>query len=99
MTALPEVPTFPVAFPRQLSFSFAGPKGEVNRYLSKLPAEAVENDQPLRIAIARSFQASMVAQLEEKVGLALQWCEQRDVHVTCLVASGGVASNQYLRSR
>ncbi|KAG8956288.1 hypothetical protein FRC04_004368 [Tulasnella sp. 424] len=96
---IPTIKPFPVAFPNLLSFSFAGPKGEVNRMLGKLPPDAVEKDEGLRIAIARGFQEAAVAQLEEKVKLALRWCDKRGVKVNGLVASGGVASNMYLRER
>lgn len=96
---IPTIKPFPVAFPNLLSFSFAGPKGEVNRMLGKLPPDAVEKDEGLRIAIARGFQEAAVAQLEEKVKLALRWCDKRGVKVNALVASGGVASNMYLRER
>lgn len=67
--------------------------------LGKLPPDAVEKDEGLRIAIARGFQEAAVAQLEEKVKLALRWCDKRGVKVNALVASGGVASNMYLRER
>lgn len=67
--------------------------------LGKLPPDAVEKDEGLRIAIARGFQEAAFGQLEEKVKLALRWCDKRGVKVNGLVASGGVASNMYLRER
>lgn len=96
---LPTLKPFPIAFQNVLSFSFSGPKGEVNRMLSKLPPDAVESDQGLRIAIARGFQEAAFGQLAEKVQLALRWCNKRGVTINALVASGGVASNLFLRER
>ncbi|KAG9039818.1 hypothetical protein FRB95_007245 [Tulasnella sp. JGI-2019a] len=95
---LPEVPKFPLACEHHLAFSFAGPKGEVSKYLKSLRPEAL-NDQGLRIAIAASFQKAVMGQVEEKVRLALKWADRHNVPITSLVASGGVASNLYLRER
>jgi hypothetical protein len=40
-----------------------------------------------------------VGQLEEKLLLALKWCEMNDIIVQEVVVSGGVASNKFLRER
>lgn len=47
--------------------------------------------------LARGFWRAAVGQLEEKVGLALDKLEGEGVE--CLVVSGGVAANSYLRER
>ncbi|KAG8842325.1 hypothetical protein FRB96_005589 [Tulasnella sp. 330] len=96
--SLPEVPKFPLACEHHLAFSFAGPKGEVSRYLKSLPPGALE-DRGFRIAIASGFQQAVIGQVEEKVRLALKWADRQGVPITSLVASGGVASNLYLRER
>jgi len=54
---------------------------------------------PGLVNLARAFQAAAADQLVEKLGLALKVCEAREVAVTSLVLSGGVASNLYLRAR
>ncbi|KAF5322802.1 hypothetical protein D9619_001392 [Psilocybe cf. subviscida] len=56
-------------------------------------------DMPMKKAIARAFQTAAVQQLEDKVKLALEYCIKKDIPVRSLVVSGGVASNQYLRTR
>ena len=52
-----------------------------------------------KLALARAFQEAAVAQLEEKLSLALNQCFAEGVHVKHLVVSGGVASNNFLRDR
>lgn len=51
--------------------------------------------------LARGFMGAAVAQVEEKVGLAIKWWEGRGEgqKLGGLVVSGGVASNQFLRRR
>jgi len=49
--------------------------------------------------LARAFQTAAVGQLEEKILLALKWCEMKDIMVQEIVVSGGVASNKFLRER
>lgn len=56
-------------------------------------------DLPMKKAIARTFQTAAVQQLEDKVKLALEYCIKKNIPVRSLVVSGGVASNQYLRTR
>lgn len=56
-------------------------------------------DLPMKKAIARAFQTAAVQQLEDKVKLALRHCIKEGIPVRSLVVSGGVASNQYLRTR
>jgi N6-L-threonylcarbamoyladenine synthase len=76
-----------------LEFSFSGLKSAVIRLLKD---GAPKTSEDLR-NIAAAFQASAIAQLEEKVALAL-W-KLQDVPFTSLVVAGGVASNSYLRQR
>ena len=59
----------------------------------------MEIDIPTKRALARAFQTAAVGQLEEKLSLALKWCEMKDIVVQDIVVSGGVASNKFLRER
>lgn len=90
-------PSFPVPMRSQLAFSFAGLVSSVQRHLSLIPPQELTNER--KAAIARSFQAAAAGQIEEKLKLALRWCEREGIKVTTVVASGGVASNMYLRER
>lgn len=56
-------------------------------------------DIPTKRALARAFQTAAVGQLEEKLLLALNWCEMNGIIVQEIVVSGGVASNKFLRER
>lgn len=78
--------------------ALSGPKGEVDRFIRSLPPNALK-DRSMRIAIARSFQKAVMDQVAEKVKLCLKWADHQGLHLTCLVASGGVASNGLLRRR
>ena len=96
--ALPTIPVIPSALPDRLSFSFSGPKGAVARFLSKLPPNEAKENEALRIAVARAFQSAVFRQIEEKIDLTLRWCDVNGVGVTALIISGGVASNEALRT-
>ncbi|EEB97302.1 hypothetical protein MPER_03414, partial [Moniliophthora perniciosa FA553] len=52
-----------------------------------------------KLAIARAFQEAAFRQLVDKLKLAFDWCERKNVKVRHLVVSGGVASNSLLRQR
>ncbi|KAG6427981.1 hypothetical protein SASPL_112229 [Salvia splendens] len=62
-------------------------------------AEASEEDRKARADIAASFQRVAVLHLEEKCERAIEWAMEIEPSVKHLVVSGGVASNQYVRSR
>ena len=80
----------------RLAFSYTGLHSTVERFLD---ARRGTLDARTRLGLARSFQRAAVAQLEEKVGLALGACAREGVRVGSLVVSGGVASNAFLRER
>jgi N6-L-threonylcarbamoyladenine synthase len=92
------LPSFPIPVPGVLSFSYGGLLSAVQRYIEQVGVEAT-NEGPVRAAIAYAFQHAAVRQVEKKISLALRICEKQGIQVRTLVASGGVASNRYLRSR
>ncbi|KAI0296507.1 Gcp-like domain-containing protein [Multifurca ochricompacta] len=86
----------PRTMPGILRFSFTGLHSAVERFVTaRGGTEAL--DMSTRHALANAFQKAAVGQLEEKVALALAWCEKQGIGVKHLVVSGGVASNLYLR--
>jgi N6-L-threonylcarbamoyladenine synthase len=92
------VPSMPRTMPGVLGFSFTGLHSAVERFVSaRGGAEAL--DTATRRALASAFQRAAFDQIEEKVGLALKWCQSRGLGLNHLVVSGGVASNSYLRDR
>ena len=84
--------SFPLPASGQLLFSYSGLKSAVKR---KIADRKLSLDQ--KTEIANAFQIAAVGQLEEKLGLALK--QLKGEHLSSLVASGGVASNGYLRER
>ncbi|KXN90195.1 tRNA N6-adenosine threonylcarbamoyltransferase [Leucoagaricus sp. SymC.cos] len=91
-------PPFPKPMQKQLAFSFAGFHSYMDIYLRD-NGGIKTFDIPQKRRLARAFQASVFAHVEEKVLLALDWCTQQNIHIQDLVVSGGVASNQYFRER
>lgn len=92
------LPSFPTPTPGILSFSYGGLLSAVQRFVEQAGAVAITEDQT-KAAIAFAFQKAAVLQLEKKISLALRLCADRGIQVSTLVASGGVASNQFLRAR
>lgn len=84
--------------PGQLAFSYGGPRSRVEIYVRERGGVA-RVPVSTRLKLARTFQEAAVRQLEEKTVLALAQCAKEGVHVRDVVVSGGVASNQYLRTR
>lgn len=80
----------------QLAFSYSGLHSAVERYITARGGEVIGEE---RVALARAFQTAAVAQLEEKVALGLRWCQKEGIVIRHVVASGGVASNAFLRER
>lgn len=92
------LPSFPIPVPGVLSFSYGGLLSAVQRCIEQTGVKAT-NEGPVQAAIAHAFQHAAVRQLEKKLSLALRICGKQGIQVRTLVASGGVASNRYLRSR
>ncbi|TIA83305.1 hypothetical protein E3P77_00829 [Wallemia ichthyophaga] len=80
-----------VPAPSQLLFSYSGLRSAFSRLVDESDGGDVT-----RVALARAFQSAAVAQLADKVTLALS---KSTVEPSSLVVSGGVASNGYLRER
>lgn len=92
------LPKFPTPTPGELSFSFGGVLSAVQRHIHSVGA-AAHQDGSIKAAIAYGFQEAAVSQLEKKLTLAIKACDKRGISVKSLVASGGVASNKFLRNR
>ncbi|XP_047951400.1 probable tRNA N6-adenosine threonylcarbamoyltransferase, mitochondrial [Salvia hispanica] len=91
---------------KDCNFSYAGLKTQVRLAIESKNidaaihvAEASEEDRKARADIAASFQRVAVLHLEEKCERAIEWAMEIEPSVKHLVVSGGVASNQYVRSR
>jgi len=92
------VPSMPRTMPGVLSFSFTGLHSAVERFVTGRGGVELL-DIPTKRALANAFQSAAVNQLEEKLALALRWCQDQGHGVKHLAVSGGVASNSYLRDR
>ncbi|KAL1748632.1 glycoprotease family-domain-containing protein [Schizophyllum fasciatum] len=89
---------FSRCMPGKLAFSYGGLHSQVDRYLEQ--HGGVQNlDVAHRKVVARAFQEAASEQLAEKLKLALEQCSRRGIHVQNVVASGGVASNSYIRRK
>ncbi|XP_028550320.1 probable tRNA N6-adenosine threonylcarbamoyltransferase, mitochondrial isoform X2 [Dendrobium catenatum] len=92
---------------KDCNFSYAGLKTQVRLAIESRSACVDNNpissasfqDRKSRADIAASFQRVAVLHLEEKCERAIQWAKEMEPSINCLVVSGGVASNQYIRSR
>ncbi|KAF8070292.1 Gcp-like domain-containing protein [Lyophyllum atratum] len=93
-----ELPPYPRPLRGRLAFSYSSLHSYVERYITA--QGGLDNiDTSTRLALARGFQTAAVAQLEEKLLLAFNWCSENNIQVRDVVVSGGVASNTYLRER
>ncbi|KAL1682678.1 glycoprotease family-domain-containing protein [Schizophyllum commune] len=89
---------FSRCMPGKLAFSYGGLHSQVDRYLEN--HGGVQNlDVDHRRIVARAFQEAAAEQLAEKLKLALDQCLRRGIQVGDVVASGGVASNTYIRQK
>ncbi|XP_057807379.1 probable tRNA N6-adenosine threonylcarbamoyltransferase, mitochondrial isoform X3 [Salvia miltiorrhiza] len=91
---------------KDCNFSYAGLKTQVRMAIESKNidaavhvASASEEDRKARADIAASFQRVAVLHLEEKCERAIEWALEMEPSMKHLVVSGGVASNQYVRSR
>ncbi|KAH6914100.1 glycoprotease [Coprinopsis sp. MPI-PUGE-AT-0042] len=84
--------------PGPKDFSFAGLHSQVERYIHAKGGLEQMSEGNRRI-LAHSFQHAAFSQLEDKIRIALSWCQSQSIDIGHLVVSGGVASNQCLRQR
>ncbi|KAM1362728.1 hypothetical protein ACFX2H_027516 [Malus domestica] len=91
---------------KDCNFSYAGLKTQVRLAIESkninttIPlSSASSEDRRIRADIAASFQRVAVLHLEERCERAIEWALKIEPSVKYLVVSGGVASNQYVRSR
>ncbi|KAI9077904.1 hypothetical protein K1719_040165 [Acacia pycnantha] len=96
----------PMKHHKDCNFSYAGLKTQVRLAIeskkidAKIPISSATNeDRASRADIAASFQRVAVLHLEERCERAIQWALKMEPSIKYLVVSGGVASNQYVRSR
>ncbi|XP_049936692.1 probable tRNA N6-adenosine threonylcarbamoyltransferase, mitochondrial isoform X2 [Nymphaea colorata] len=88
------------------NFSYAGLKTQVRLAIesSNIKADVPVHltnaeDRRLRANIAASFQRVAVLHLEQRCERAIGWASNIEPSIKCMVVSGGVASNRYVRSR
>ncbi|KAK7390132.1 hypothetical protein VNO78_25431 [Psophocarpus tetragonolobus] len=98
--------SIPMKQHKDCNFSYAGLKTQVRLAIqskkidAKIPiSSASDEDRMSRADIAASFQRIAVLHLEDRCERAIQWALKMEPSIRHLVVSGGVASNQYVRSR
>ncbi|KAL8495624.1 hypothetical protein ACS0TY_019661 [Phlomoides rotata] len=91
---------------KDCNFSYAGLKTQVKLAIeaknidATIPIDSASTeDRRDRADIAASFQRVAVLHLEDKCERAIGWALKMEPSLKHLVVSGGVASNQYVRSR
>ena len=99
----PDAFQFPVPLKkrRTCDFSYAGLKTAVRLAVEKEQNANGSLDLPYQVKadIAASFQKVAVAHLEERCRRAFEWARESHPDISHLVVAGGVASNQFLRTR
>lgn len=95
-SGVPEIQPFSIPMPGQLAFSFSGLHSAVERHIfrSKVPLTEAH-----RYALGCAFQDGAARQLCDKLLQCLSVLQGEGIDVRHVVASGGVASNSYLRTR
>ncbi|XP_050236642.1 probable tRNA N6-adenosine threonylcarbamoyltransferase, mitochondrial [Mercurialis annua] len=91
---------------KDCNFSYAGLKTQVRLAIESrninadIPISvASSQERSTRADIAASFQRVAVLHLEERCERAIEWARRIEPSIEYLVVSGGVASNQYVRTR
>ncbi|OVA19523.1 Gcp-like domain [Macleaya cordata] len=91
---------------KDCNFSYAGLKTQVRIAIAsksidpETPISSAScKDRSARADIAASFQRVAVLHLEERCERAIEWALKIEPNIKFLVVSGGVASNQYVRTR
>ena len=102
-----KIPPLRLPIPKELAFSYAGLKTKVHKETAKLfPNLQKPIPRNIARAMSRRFQEAAVQHAIDKVNIALDRLEVKGgdnrsdpITVRTVVASGGVASNSYLRSQ
>ncbi|KAK5045870.1 hypothetical protein LTR84_008963 [Exophiala bonariae] len=82
----------PLVRTRDLAFSFAGISSSVKRILD---SRSVSEEE--RLALARSTIGATFDSMGSRIIMALEMLRDRQVEISTLVVSGGVAANDFLR--
>ncbi|KAF9237735.1 glycoprotease family-domain-containing protein [Melanogaster broomeanus] len=93
---VPDIQPFTVPMPGKLAFSFSALHSAVERYISKSDVFLTEDH---RIALGRAFQDAVARQLCTKLVQCHSMLSRQGIEVRHVVASGGVASNSFLKAR
>lgn len=90
----------PLVHHKNCSFSFSGLKAAVTREFRKLEQESHPEPVPYqRVAdLAWQFQSTIVKHLLDRLKRAVAWCKKNVPELGTIVISGGVASNEELRT-
>ena len=93
--------TFPIPLRKRKTcdFSFAGLKTSVRLAIEREKEKQVDLDRSTKADIAASFQKTAATHLDERVRRAFEWSRETHPEIKHLVVAGGVAANQYLRTR
>jgi N6-L-threonylcarbamoyladenine synthase len=80
-----------------MDLSFSGLKTSISTLITKHSLDL--DNENIKRDLASTFQKTVISHLTDKLELAFQWCREKNVSITALVASGGVASNKSIRLR
>ncbi|CAG8784090.1 1040_t:CDS:2, partial [Dentiscutata erythropus] len=81
---------------REMNYSFSGLKTSIKDFVEKYKLNL--DDEIVIYDLAATFQHAATVHLIDKLELAFEWCRNKGIALTALVASGGVASNKSIRS-
>lgn len=91
-----EIPYFVTPMLGTFQLAFANYHSATEQFMT---ARNGEIDEHTRYAVASAFQTAIAKQLEYKIRKTLEHCKSKRIPIRHIVASGGVASNLFLRER
>ncbi|CAG8476463.1 12353_t:CDS:10 [Acaulospora colombiana] len=80
----------------EMNLSFSGLKTSMKDLIEREQLDL--EDEKVRKDLAATFQRTATCHLIEKLELAFGWCRTREIDLSALVVSGGVASNKSIRA-
>ncbi|CAI2175927.1 16595_t:CDS:2 [Funneliformis geosporum] len=80
----------------EMDLSFSGLKTSISNLITNYNLDL--DDEDVKRDLASTFQKTAITHLTDKLELAFRWCREKDIKLTALVVSGGVASNKSIRS-